>query len=281
MASSKVTVGNVEIIEFLDTIMDFPWEGFFPTVPEKDFEPYREAYGDSWAPDGRFRTYAQCYALRSQGRTILLDTGVGPGPHGWLGGARGRLMDEMKEKGVRLDEVETVVFTHLHVDHTGWAISDGGNPRATFPKARYLVPQADWEAFTKPEMREQAPHIETAVKPLRELGVMDLVSGERDLTGELFIVPTPGHTPGHMSIVVASAGERAMLTGDVAHHPAQLQEVEWCSGFDGDPDQARKTRRQVLDRLEQEGTLAIICHFPAPGFGRLVRLQGKRMWQVL
>jgi glyoxylase-like metal-dependent hydrolase (beta-lactamase superfamily II) len=72
-----------------------------------------------------------------------------------------------------------------------------------------------------------------------------------------------------------------MLTGDVAQHPAQIQEVEWCSGFDGDPDQARKTRRQVLDRLEQEGTLAIICHFPAPGFGRLVRLQGKRMWQVL
>jgi glyoxylase-like metal-dependent hydrolase (beta-lactamase superfamily II) len=281
MVNGKVTVGNVEIIEFLDTIMDFPFEAFFPTIPAKDFEPYREAYGDCWAPDGRFRTNAQCFALRSQGRTILVDTGVGPGPHDWLGGARGHLMDEMKEKGVRPDEVETVVFTHLHVDHVGWKLSDGGNPRATFPKARYLVPQADWEAFSKPEMREQAPHIEAAVTPLRELGVMDLVSGERDLTGELTIVPTPGHTPGHMSIVVASAGERAMLTGDVAQHPAQIQEVEWCSGFDGDPDQARKTRRQVLDRLEQEGTLAIICHFPAPGFGRLVRLQGKRMWQVL
>lgn len=281
MADSKVTVGNVEIIEFLDTIMDFPFEAFFPTIPAQDFEPYRQAYPDSWAPDGRFRTYAQCFALRSEGHTILIDTGVGPGPHDFLGGARGQLMAEMQSKGVRADEVETVVFTHLHADHVGWNLSDGGSPKATFAKARYLVPQADWELFTKPEMREQAPHVEVAVKPLQGLGVMDLVSGERTLTGELTLVPTPGHTPGHMSIIVASAGEKAMLTGDVAHHPAQLQEVDWCSGFDGDPEQARRTRRQVLDRLEEEGTLAAICHFPAPGFGRVVRLEGKRMWQVL
>ena len=281
MASSKVTVGNVEIVSLLDAIMDFPFDAFFPAVPAQAFEPYRQAYGDSWAPDGRCRTNAQCYALRSEGRSILIDTGVGPGPHDWLGGARGRLMDDMASKGVRPEEVETVVFTHLHPDHVGWNLSNGGTPKPTFPKARYLVPQADWDLFTNPRMLEQAPHVKQAVMPLQDLGVMDLVSGERTVTGELTIVPTPGHTPGHISIVVASAGQRAMITGDVAHHPAQVQETDWNCGFDGDPEQAKQTRREVLERLEREGTLAAICHFPAPGFGRLVRLEGKRMWQVL
>lgn len=281
MASSKVTVGNAEIVALLDAVMDFPFDAFFPAVPAEAFEPYRQAYGDSWAPDGRFRTYAQCYAVRSQGRTILIDTGVGPGPLDMLGGSRGQLLADMQDKGVQPEDVETVVFTHLHPDHVGWNLSDGGAQRATFPSARYLVPQADWDLFTKPEILEQAPHIKGAVLPLRNLGVMDLVSGERTLTGELTIVPTPGHTPGHMSVVVASAGQRAMITGDVAHHPAQVQETDWNCGFDGDPEQAQQTRRQVLERLEREGTLAAICHFPAPGFGRLIQLEGKRMWQVL
>ncbi|OGO52086.1 MAG: hypothetical protein A2148_09615 [Chloroflexi bacterium RBG_16_68_14] len=281
MASSKITVGNVEIVALLDAVMDFPFEAFFPSIPAQAFDPYKEAYGACWAPDGRFRTNAQCYALRSEGRTILIDTGVGPGPHDFLGGARGQLLPDMKSKGIKAEEVETVLFTHLHPDHVGWNLSDGDAPKPTFPKARYLVPEADWDLFTKPEMLGQAPHVKAAVMPLRDLGVMDLVSGERALTGDVTIVPTPGHTPGHMSVLVVSAGERAMITGDIAHHPAQVQETEWNSGFDGDPERAQQTRRRLLERLEQEGTLAAICHFPAPGFGRLVRLEGKRTWQAL
>jgi glyoxylase-like metal-dependent hydrolase (beta-lactamase superfamily II) len=281
MASSKLTVGNVEIVALLDTVMDFPFAAFFPNVPAEAFEPYRQAYGGSWAPDGRFRTNAQCYAVRSEGRTVLVDTGVGPGPLDFLGGARGKLRADMRSKGVQPDEIETVVLTHLHPDHVGWNLTSGETRKPTFPNARYLVPQADWDLFTKPEMQSQAPHVKYSVMPLQDLGVMDLVSGERAVTSELTTLPTPGHTPGHTSIVVSSAGERAMITGDVAHHPAQAQETDWNSGFDGDPDLAKKTRREVMERLEREGSTAVVCHFPAPGFGRFVRLEGKRMWQVL
>ncbi len=144
MAGPRVHVGNVEIVSLLDTVMQFDWKMFFPNNSPADFDPYRDKYPDSHG-EGKFQTYAHCYALRSQGRTILCDTGLGPGPIAWLGGIRGRLLDDMRDKGVQPEEVDIVVFTHLHGDHVGWNLTP--DHRATFPNARYLVPQADWDFY--------------------------------------------------------------------------------------------------------------------------------------
>ncbi len=259
--------------------MEFDWGLFFPRNSREDFEPYRDTYPGAYGSGGKFRTYAHCYALRSQGKTVLVDSGIGPGPIEFLGGIRGRLVDDMQEKGVSPDSVDTVVFTHLHGDHVGWNLTGANAP--TFPKARYLVSQGDWDYFTASDVVSQNPQIGASVLPLKELNVLELFSGEKAITEELTTYPTPGHTPGHTSIMVSSAGERALLTGDLAHHPAQVDRTEWCSGFDGDPALAVETRNKVLDRLEADGLLAAICHFPDPGFGKLVRLEGKRVWQAL
>ena len=272
MAGAKVTVGNVEIVSLLDTPMEFPWAAFFPNNSQQDFDPYKDRYPGSYASDGKFRTYAHCYALRSQGKTVLVDTAIGPG----MGG---RLLEEMNSKGIPLDSVDIVIFTHLHPDHVGWNRTADNAP--TFSNARYWIPQGDWDYFTKPEVASQNPHIGAAVLPLKEDGLIDLFSGEKEITPELTTYPTPGHTPGHTSIIVSSAGERAIITGDLAHHPAQVDHTEWCCGFDGDPATAVETRGKVFDQLEAEWLLAAICHFPDPGFGKLVRLEGKRVWQAL
>jgi len=275
MAGPKVTIGNVEIVSLLDTAMEFDWQMFFPNNSASDFEPYRDMYPGAYG-ERKCRTYAHCYALRSQGRTILCDTGVGPGPVDALGGVRGRLLHDMREKGVRPEEVDIVVFTHLHPDHVGWNLTPNHLP--TFPKARYLVPQADWDFFR--QALDANPHMRV-VLPLKELGVLELFSGERALTPEVTTYPTPGHTPGHTSLLVSSVGERAMLTGDLAHHPAQVEHTEWRVGADTDGEQAEEIRRKVFDQLEADGLLAAICHFPDPGFGKLVRLRGRRVWQAL
>ena len=279
MAGSKVTVGNVEIVSLLDTPMEFPWAAFFPNNSQQDFDPYRDRYPGSYAGDGKFRTYAHCYALRSQSKTVLVDTGVGPGPHNFLGGSRGHLAEEMNAKGVSPESVDIVVSTHLHPDHVGWNLTP--DKVTTFPKARYWVPQEDWDHFSAKDAAAQNPHMGASVLPLKDLGVLDLFSGEKAITPELTTYPTPGHTPGHTSIMVSSAGERAIITGDLAHHPAQVDRTEWCSGADGDPATAVETRSKVFDQLEADGLLAAICHFPDPGFGKLVRLEGKRVWQAL
>ncbi|MDO8616264.1 MAG: MBL fold metallo-hydrolase [Dehalococcoidia bacterium] len=275
MAPAKVSVGNAEIISLVDTPMEFPWNLFFPNNSPADFEPYRGRYPEAFGPAG-FHTNAVCYAIRSQGKTILCDTGIGPGPIAFLGGIRGRLLEDMRAKGVQPDDVDIVVHTHLHGDHVGWNLSADGAPN--FPRAKYYAPQADWDFFRKaldanPQMAQ--------VIPLHDQGRLELFSGELTLTPEVTTLPTPGHTPGHCSLLVSSGGEGALVTGDLAHHPAQVDRTEWSSGFDTDPAAAGRTRAKVCDRLEAEGLLAAFCHFPEPGFGRLVRLEGRRVFRAL
>jgi glyoxylase-like metal-dependent hydrolase (beta-lactamase superfamily II) len=255
--------------------MEFPWGMFFPNQAPADFEPYRAMYPSSYGERG-FRTNACAYAVRSQGKTILCDTGIGPGPIAFLGGQKGRLLDDMRSKGVQPDDVDIVVHTHLHADHVGWNLGPNGAPN--FPKAKYYAPEADWAFFNKalqanPQMGQ--------VVPLKDSGRLELYSGEFSVTAEVSTVPTPGHTPGHSSIVIASAGERAVVMGDLAHHPAQVDRTEWSPGFDVDGVLSAETRAKVVERLASEGAVAAFCHFPEPGFGRIVKLEGRRVFQAL
>jgi glyoxylase-like metal-dependent hydrolase (beta-lactamase superfamily II) len=139
----------------------------------------------------------------------------------------------------------------------------------------------DWEATRLPEAQDRFPNASTCVWPLAELGLMELMDGEYALTRALTALPTPGHTPGHMSILITSQGERALILGDAAHNPAQVHETDWVSRADMDPEVTRRTRRALMERLEREGTVVAAGHFPAPGFGKIVRLEGRRLWQVL
>jgi len=139
----------------------------------------------------------------------------------------------------------------------------------------------DFEFFTSAQNVENFPYIKDQVIPLVELGLIDYVEPETDLTPELRIWSTPGHTPGHVSFLINSAGERAVILGDVAHSPVQAHETDWNPGFDVDQEESRATRHAVFNRLEQEGLRIAAGHFPRPGFGRLVRVQGKRVWQAL
>jgi glyoxylase-like metal-dependent hydrolase (beta-lactamase superfamily II) len=164
----------------------------------------------------------------------------------------------------------------------GWNLMQGGaNPRATFPRAKYVIHQADWDTFKRPEVQASFPfqYWEETLAPLERLGALELLSGEQALTGEITAVPTPGHTPGHMSLAIVSGGQRAFILGDVAIHPAQVTETDWAVIFEMDQQLAAQMRRQVFDRIEAESSTLVACHFPAPGFGRLVRLEGRRYWQ--
>ena len=290
MAESKLSVGNVEVLALTDSEGDFPFplSQLFPGVSAQDWAPFRQRYPELFSGPDTWRNHYGCYVLRSQGRTILVDTGIGsrttnPGMINTLaGGGDGRLMAELQAADVRPEDVETVFFTHLHPDHVGWNLVQGGaNPRATFPRARYVMHQADWEAFKRPEVQASFPFSfwEETLAPLETLGVLELLAGEQPLTSEITAIPTPGHTPGHMSLAIVSAGQRALIMGDVAIHPAQVTEPSWSVLFDMDQALAARVRRQFLDRVEAEGATLVACHFPAPGFGRLVRLEGRRYWQ--
>ena len=278
MAADSVTIGRVEVISLTDGILEFDLCSLYPSVSPEEWSPYQEQL----APDHRITLNMASYLIRSDERTVLVDTGLGPDPAPGRENARGELLDSLAAKEVTADEVDIVVMTHLHGDHVGWNLTcQGGEYLPTFPKARYLVGKADWEYFTSPENLERFPVTAKCVVPLQEMGLLELMEGERVLTAELTSLPTPGHTPGHTSVVISSKGERGLILGDAAHHPVQVREPGWSPEADTDPVLSSATRRSLMERLEREGAVIAAGHFPAPGFGRVVRLQGRHQWQCI
>ena len=278
MAAPTVRVGDVEIMALSDGTLSFDLCNFFPGVPEPEWDPY-----EAHLHDHRVRFNLGSYLIRADGRTILVDTGLGPRPKDAPDATWGQLLRDFTDNAVRPEEIDMVVMTHLHRDHVGWNLTDAnGRWVPTFPNARYWCSQTDWDTCHRPDVQPQRfPNAPTCVWPLAELGLVEFMHGEHALTRALTAVPTPGHTPGHMSILVTSRGERAIVLGDAAHTPVQVEEPEWCSRADMDPELTRQTRKALLDRLERDKTLVAAGHFPAPGFGRVVRLDGRRYWQGL
>ena len=276
MPEHKVTVGNVEILSLSDGRLEFHVADFFPSVPTEAWAPYR----DQLTPEGRIVMNVGSFLLRSEGQTVLVDTGLGDSARGFRDVVYGLLLRAMKAKGVQLEDVDLVMITHLHRDHVGWNLLWNGDAcRPTFPKAAYWVPRADWEFYTRgPRVFS---YVKEQVAPLDTLGLLNLMEGERAMTGQITALPTPGHTPGHTSVLVLSQGEGAVILGDAAHVPAQVQETDWSPRADADPLRSSVTRRTLMERIEREGLLAISGHFPAPGFGRVLRLRGRRHWKAL
>lgn len=284
MAGAKLTVGNVEILALHDNESALPLSMTFPGVPAEGWTPYQQKYPEGFTGTDNLRIRFECYLVRSSGQTILVDTGAGsmatnPGTvTAFAGGTDGRLLAELQAAGVAPSDVDTVFLSHLHPDHVGWNLTEqGGSP--TFPGARYIFHQADWEAFRTPRDQEifGLTFWEETLAPLESHGVIDFLSRERALTNEITAIPTPGHTPGSMSLAIVSSGERAYILGDVFHGPAQVTEPQWVFSVDMDPGVAVQTRTGMLDRAVSEDATLAICHHR--GFGKVVRADGRRYWQ--
>jgi glyoxylase-like metal-dependent hydrolase (beta-lactamase superfamily II) len=222
--------------------------------------------------------------VRSGGKMVLIETGVGDKqrPLGQTQRADGRsLLDELDAVGVQPEDVDIVINTHLHADHCGWNTrrNDAGDYEPTFRRARYLIQRGEWDAATHPNERTRATYLAENLLPLEYAGCLDLVDGENSVTDEIRIVPTPGHTQDHASVILASAGERAIYLGDMIQHPAQLERPAWVSSFDVYPLEAMETKKAVVARAIADEELIVAVHCEFPGLGRMTETaEGKRMW---
>ncbi len=273
MAASELTVGNVQIQALLDFGINMPLRMVFPNVAAEDWAPYRDLYPFAFSDD-LMVSGVTAYLLRSNGRLILIDMGNGPGPDENFGGVRGQMLDSLAATGVAPADIDTVVLTHLHGDHIGWA-TIGDTP--TFPTARVLLGEADWAWFSQPGNYAYESY-QRLFLPLQGAGLIQTVSGEFAVTDELTMVPTPGHTPGHYSVLLRSGGQGAYFTGDAIHVPAQVSETDWSPEFDSDPDAAAEQRWNVVQKADVEGLFFIANHFPFPGYGKIARVDGRRSY---
>jgi len=182
-------------------------------------------------------------------------------------------LEDIAAAGYPRESIDTVLCTHLHVDHVGWntMLVDGAWV-PTFPDARYLLSREEftyWEANR--EASGHGDYFGDSVVPILEAGLIDLVDNNHQICDEICLEPSPGHSPGHVSIHITSRGEEALITGDFMHHPCQMARPDWPSSADYDQDAARVTRKEMLTRYADRPVLVIGTHFAAPTAGHVVR----------
>jgi glyoxylase-like metal-dependent hydrolase (beta-lactamase superfamily II) len=221
--------------------------------------------------------------VESQGKTVLIETGVGEkerplGQTERPGGTT--LLQELAALHVKPSDVDVVINTHLHADHCGWNTLRAGDGWApTFPNARYLVQRGEYDACMRPNERTRATYFAENVEPLRATGQLELIEGEMKVTDEITVIPTHGHTRDHASVVLKSGSESAVYIGDMVQHPAQLERAPWVSSFDLYPLEAMETKKAVVGRAISEEQLVIAVHCEFPGLGRMTETaDGKRKW---
>ena len=272
MASFQV--GDVRITRIVE--MEGPTRGdfLFAEMTPQDILRHAWLRPDFAFDDGKLKMCIQALVIESCGHRIVVDTCVGNDKirnNPLWNKLQGAFLSDMEKAGFPVDSVDTVVCTHLHVDHVGWNTrwTDAGWV-PTFGRARYLFGRTEWEHWSKSPETEDGDVVGDSVQPVVDAGLVDLVESSHSITDEIRLEPTPGHTPGHVSVRIRSRGEEAVITGDLIHHPVQCAEIDWASRFDVDPDQARRTRRAFLTRCAEEGTRVIGTHFATPTAGRVM-----------
>jgi len=219
--------------------------------------------------EGRLKMAIQSFVVETPSRRIIVDTGIGNDKQGRTVPAwnnRNEPFPKMlTQAGFAPDSIDTVLCTHLHVDHVGWNTRlVEGQWVPTFAKARYVFGRTEYEHWRDhSHAPEKAIVFADSVQPVVDAGQADLVPDDHRLADEITLIPTPGHSPGHISVHIKSDGQEGLLTGDAAHHPCQMAHLDWSSTADSDPAQAAASRRELFSRFADTPTLVIGGHFGA------------------
>jgi glyoxylase-like metal-dependent hydrolase (beta-lactamase superfamily II) len=225
--------------------------------------------------EGKAVMSVHALVIESDDRRILVDTCVGndkvrPIP-GW-DRRQGRFLADLADAGYPAESIDTVLCTHLHVDHVGWNTRlERGRWVPTFPNARYLFAETELVYWRDANDQMYGDVFGDSVRPILDAGLADLVKQDHGVAPGLQLEPTPGHTPGHVSVRLRSRGEEAVVTGDLMHHPVQCAHPEWASRADYDAAQAHHTRTSFLESSARSGVLVFGTHFAGPTAGRVVR----------
>jgi glyoxylase-like metal-dependent hydrolase (beta-lactamase superfamily II) len=274
-------LGKLELLVVSDGVMRQDAGAVFGLVPRVMWERHAGELDESY----RMRLGLNSLLVRAEGKLVLVDTGCGSkgskAPGAVSTSKSGLLIENMAKAGVRPEDVDVVVNTHLHFDHCGGnTVLEGGKPVPAFPRARYFIQKGEWEAATHPNERTRGTYLAENFEPLAEANQVELIDGDADLATGVRAVLAPGHTEHHCIVELGSEGELAFCVGEMAQHPVMLERLAWVSAFDTLPLVSLETKRRLLERASDKRALLISVHAPFPGLGRMQSENGRWKWET-
>ncbi|RYX87478.1 MAG: MBL fold metallo-hydrolase [Bradyrhizobiaceae bacterium] len=268
------TVGEVRITQITESRMTGSTRFILPQAGPDEVKALPWLIPDFANEEGRLKMSIHALVVETPTRRIIVDTCLGNDKEGRSVPTWNHLdtpfLRHLTEAGFAPDSIDTVLCTHLHVDHVGWNTRwVDGQWVPTFPNARYLFGKTEYDYWkTHSERPDHIAVFNDSIKPVVDAGLVDLIAADADIAHEMSLIPTPGHSPGHMSVHIKSGGKEALLTGDAAHHPVQMAHPDWASTADFDAAQSTRSRHDLFARFADTPTLVIGGHY---GAGHLKR----------
>ena len=274
---SKWRIGDVTVTKVIELEVTGGSRFLLPQATPDVIKPITWLQPHFADENGRLRMSIHTFLVETPTRRIVVDTCLGNDkenrhiPH-W-NNRQTRFLADIAEAGYPRESIDTVLCTHLHVDHVGWnTMKVAGKWVPTFPQARYLMGRTEYEHWSNNLARPDMQFIlADSVTPILDAGLATLVETNHRVCDDISLVPTVGHTPGHVSVRIASRGEEALITGDFMHHPCQIAHPAWSTNADSDRDQGIRTRLDMFEKLAGTPTLVIGTHFAGATAGRIVR----------
>ena len=284
--SPQYRVGSRTLTVLSDGVIWLDAGAVFGLVPKVMWERVTGATNDR----NQIPLALNCLLMESDGQTVLIETGQGDKDFEQTrrrGGEpdHGKLLDDLARNGVQPADVDIVINTHLHNDHTGWntirSSSGGGESElaVTFPNARYYIQRGEWEEAMHPNERTRATYLPQNLLPVEAAGQIEFIDGETPITSDITVIETPGHTADHAAVVIAQGGESAVYLGDMIQHQVQLERVAWLSAFDVLPLVNLETKKRIIADAIERRSLLVAVHNPFPGVGRIsAGERGRNLW---
>lgn len=280
-------LGDLVVTRIGETSFGLPPETLFPEWnPTSGARLQYRLGADSLDLDGRnVPLQTHLWVVQRDGLTLVVDTGIGNAKSRPFSDLFDRLdnpvLERLERTGIRREQVDYVLLTHLHVDHVGWNTHwRNGCWEPVFPNATYVFSEAESRFFSTPAGEPRRMVFQDSVLPLLEAGLTRSVgdAGEEVIEGVRFL-PTPGHSIGHMAICIHGDDATALFSGDVMHSPLQVYRPEWSSTFCLYPEQARRSRQSLLDYALETDAVVFAAHFPETSAGSVRRNNDGLEWQ--